>query len=121
MEDYEVDMDEEEDEEVFTRKANAAHWWENCGDDGNCDIQHEIRERCCMVNSRSWAEELEDNFAPQAEDSGQCYSVGQTRLSSISSTVDCDTALCELCLCFSKHVWARARCVSFLSFTAHHT
>ncbi|KAK2822379.1 hypothetical protein Q5P01_022444 [Channa striata] len=89
MEDCEVDMDEEEDEEVFMRKGKTGHWWEDCEDDGNCEIQHQIGVRGCMVNSRSWAEELQDIFTPQAEDSGQCYSVGRTRLSSISAKIHC--------------------------------
>lgn len=77
-----MDMDEEEEGEVFMRKARAGHWWEDCGDDGSCDTQH---HRGGMVNSRSWAEELQDIFAPRAED---CYSGGRTRLSSISVS-DC--------------------------------
>ncbi|GLD58518.1 schwannomin-interacting protein 1 isoform X1 [Lates japonicus] len=81
MEDYDVDMDEDEEGEVFMRKATTGHWWEDCGDDGNCDTQRQRGGRGCMVNSRSWAEELQDIFAPQAED---CYSGGRTRLSSIS-------------------------------------
>lgn len=80
MEDYDVDMDEEEEGEVFTRKAKTGHWWEDYRD-GNCDMQLQRGGRGCMVNSRSWAEELQDIFAPQAED---CYSGGRTRLSSIS-------------------------------------
>ncbi|XP_027141488.1 schwannomin-interacting protein 1 isoform X1 [Larimichthys crocea] len=82
MEDYDVDMDEDEEGEVFMRKATTGPWWEDCVDDGNCDIQHQRGERGCMVNSRSWAEELQDIFAPQSEDS---YIGGQTRLSSISA------------------------------------
>lgn len=85
MEDYDVDMDEDEEGEVFMRKATTGPWWEDCVDDGNCDIQHQRGERGCMVNSRSWAEELQDIFAPQSEDS---YIGGQTRLSSISVS-DC--------------------------------
>ncbi|XP_047446503.1 schwannomin-interacting protein 1 isoform X1 [Mugil cephalus] len=77
MEDYDVDMDEEEEGDVFTRKATTGHWWEDC--DGSGERQHQ-REGGCMVNSRSWAEELQDVFAPQV-----CYNVGRTRLSSISA------------------------------------
>lgn len=83
MDDYDVDMDEEEDGEAFMRKAKAAHWWEDCVDD-YCDIQYQIGGRGFMVNSRSWAEELQDIFTPQAEDSGLCNGGGRTRLSSIS-------------------------------------
>ncbi|XP_070829967.1 schwannomin-interacting protein 1-like isoform X2 [Chaetodon trifascialis] len=82
MMDFDVDMDEEEEGEICMRKATTGHWWEDCGDDGNCAIQHQRGGRGCMVNSRSWAEELQDIFAPQAED---CYSGGRTRLSSISA------------------------------------
>ncbi|TDH05464.1 hypothetical protein EPR50_G00122670 [Perca flavescens] len=85
MGDYDVDMDDEEEGQVFMRKATTCHWWEDCGDDGNCDTQHQRGGRGGMVNSRSWAEELQDIFAPQAED---CYSGGRTRLSSISVS-DC--------------------------------
>lgn len=84
IKDYDVDMNEEEEGEVFMRKATAGHWWEDCGDDGNCDTQQHQRGGGgggCMVNSRSWAEELKDIFAPREED---CYSGGRTRLSSIS-------------------------------------
>lgn len=78
-----MDMDEEEEEEVFLRKTTAGHWWEDSGD---ADIQHQDGAgRGCMVNSRSWAEELQDIFAPQAE---VCYSGRRTRLSSISVS-DC--------------------------------
>ncbi|KAI9544785.1 hypothetical protein NQZ68_001663 [Dissostichus eleginoides] len=76
MGDNDVDMDEEEEEEVVRRKATTGLWWEECGEDGNCDTL-----RGSMVNSRSWAEELQDIFAPQTED---CYSGGRTRLPSIS-------------------------------------
>lgn len=79
-----MDMDEEEDEEVFTRKPTTGHWWQDCGVDGNSDIQQQIGARGCMVNSRSWADELQDIFERQAGDSGQCCSGGRTRLSSIS-------------------------------------
>lgn len=79
-----MDMDEEEDGPVFTRKATTGHWWEDCGVDGNCDIQQQIGGRGCMVNSRSWAEEVQNIFVRQAGDSGQCYSGEQMRLSSIS-------------------------------------
>ncbi|XP_039877721.1 schwannomin-interacting protein 1 isoform X2 [Simochromis diagramma] len=76
MEDYDmdVDMDEEEEGDVFTRKATMCHWWE--------DAQHQGGRLGCMVNSRSWAEELKDIFAPQAD---HCYSGARTRLSSISA------------------------------------
>lgn len=84
MEDYDVDMDEEEDGDVFTRTATAGQWWEDCRVYGHCDIQQHHGGRGCMVNSRSWAEELQDACVQQAGDSGQCYSGGQTRLSSIS-------------------------------------
>lgn len=57
MEDYDVDMDEEEEGEVFTRGVGG-------GARGSG-----------MVNSRSWAEELQDIFVQQAE---------ETRRSSIS-------------------------------------
>lgn len=77
MEDYDVDMDEEEEGDVFTRKATAGHWWEDC--DGNGERQHQNEGRGRMVNSRSWAEELRDVFAPEV-----CYSGGRTRPSSIS-------------------------------------
>lgn len=76
MEDYDVDMDEEEEGEVLMKEVIKSHWWEDCGDN---DMQHQ--RRGCMVNSRSWAEELQDIFAPPAED---CYSGGHTRLSTIS-------------------------------------
>lgn len=81
MEDYDVDMYVEEEREVFMRQATMGHWWEDCGDDGNCDIQQQKAGRGCMVNSRSWAEELQDIFTPQAED---CHTGGRTRLASIS-------------------------------------
>ncbi|XP_034468976.1 schwannomin-interacting protein 1 isoform X1 [Hippoglossus hippoglossus] len=82
MDDYDVDMDEEEEGDLFMRKATAGHWWEDCGGDGNCDIHHQRGGRGCMVNSRSWAEELQDIFTPQAVD---CYSGGRSRISSISA------------------------------------
>ena len=93
MEDYDVDMDEEEEAgEVFMRKATTGPWWEDCGDNGNCDIQG--GGRGCMVNSRSWAEELQDIFTPQAEDS---YSEGRTRLSSISVSSLSFSFVCSGC------------------------
>lgn len=78
MEDYDVDMDEDEEGEAFMRKAKAGHWWE---EDSDCDTEPQRGGRGCMVNSRSWAEEIQDIFEPRAED---CYSEGRTRLSSIS-------------------------------------
>lgn len=86
MEDYDVDMDEEEEGDVFTRKATTCHWWE--------DAQHQGGRLGCMVNSHSWAEELKDIFAPQAD---HCYSVARTRLSSISVSD-------SLCLLFDPHM-----------------
>ncbi|KAG7229307.1 hypothetical protein INR49_012965 [Caranx melampygus] len=80
MEDYDVEMDEDEEGEVFMRKAKTGHWWEDYRD-RNCDIQPQHGGRGCMVNSRSWAEELQDIFEPQAED---CYGGRRSRLSSIS-------------------------------------
>lgn len=77
-ENCDVHMDEEG--EVFMRETG--HWWMDCGNDGNNgDIQRQRGGRGRMVNSRSWAEELQDIFAPQTED---CYSGGRIRLSSIS-------------------------------------
>ena len=88
-----MDMDEEEEAgEVFMRKATTGPWWEDCGDNGNCDIQG--GGRGCMVNSRSWAEELQDIFTPQAEDS---YSEGRTRLSSISVSSLSFSFVCSGC------------------------
>lgn len=85
-EDYDVHMDVEEEGEVFMREATTGHWWMDCGNNGNDGgIQHQRGGRGRMVNSRSWAEELQDIFAPQTED---CYSGGRTRLSSISVS-DC--------------------------------
>ena len=81
MEVYDVDMDEEEEGVVFMRKATTGQWWEDWRDDGNCDIQPQREGIGRMVNSCSWAEELQDIFAPQTED---YYSGGRTRLSSIS-------------------------------------
>lgn len=63
MEDYDVDMDEEEEGEVFTRGVGG-------GARGGG-----------MVNSRSWAEELQDIFVQQAE---EYFDGRQTRRSSIS-------------------------------------
>lgn len=82
MEDYDVDMDEEDKGEVFTRRATKSHCWEHCGDDG---AQQRSGGRGCMVNSRSWAEELQDICVRQAE---EYYSGGQARRSSISVS-DC--------------------------------
>ena len=76
MEDY--DVDEEEDGAVFLSRVTSS-WWENC--DGNVDAHHQGRLRSCIVNDRSWAEELQDIFVPQAEG---CYNGGRPRLSSIS-------------------------------------
>ncbi|XP_061776052.1 schwannomin-interacting protein 1 isoform X2 [Nerophis ophidion] len=60
-EDSDVDMGE-----VFT----TGHWWMmNLGNGGSIRA-----ERGCMVNSRSWAEELQE-----------CYNAGQKRLSVISA------------------------------------
>lgn len=87
MEEYDVDMDEEEEGEVFIQKATLGHWWEDhCGDDGHCDTsQHGggggEGEKGCMVNSRSWTEQLQGIFAPQTVD---CYSGERNRVSSIS-------------------------------------
>lgn len=88
MEDYDmdVDMDEEEEGDVFTRKATTCHWWE--------DAQHQGGRLGCIINSRSWAEELKDIFAPQAD---HCYSGARTRLSSISVSD-------SLCLLFDPHM-----------------
>lgn len=55
------------------------HCWYSC--DGSSDTRHQKGLRRCMVNSRSWAEELQDIFAAQAED---CFNAARTRLSSIS-------------------------------------
>lgn len=74
MEDYDVYTDEEG--EVFAQRANKGDWWEDCGEDGSCDVQ-----KGYMVNSRSWAEELQDLFTSQSETS---HSGLQTRLSSTS-------------------------------------
>lgn len=81
MEEYDVDMDEETEGEVFTRMSTKGHWWEDGGDENDGNVQWQTGGRGCMVNSRSWAEELQDIFAPQTEDR---YSGRQTRLSSIS-------------------------------------
>lgn len=77
-----MDMDEEEEGEVFTRRATKGHCWERCGNDGT---QQRRRGRGCVVNSRSWAEELQDICVRQAE---EYYSGGQARRSSISVS-DC--------------------------------
>lgn len=77
MDDSDVDMDEEEEGVVFTRKAAPSHCWEHSRDNG----MEQQRGRSGMVNSRSWAEELQDIFVQQAEE----YFVGrQSRRSSIS-------------------------------------
>lgn len=73
MEDYDVYSDEEE---VFAQRANKGDWWEDCGDDGSCDV-----EKRYMVNSCSLAEELQDVFTSRTETS---HSGLQTRLSSTS-------------------------------------
>lgn len=75
MEDY-IYMSKEG--EVFAQRANKGDWWEDCGDDG-CD------EQKYMVNSRSLAEELQDDFKSRAEMS---HSGLQTRLSSTSVSFD---------------------------------
>lgn len=77
-----MDMGEEEEGEVFTREATTGHWWE--------DYRDERGGRGCMANSRSWAEELQDIFVPQAEDQ---YSGTRTRQSSISVSY-CTFSLC---------------------------
>lgn len=78
--DYDVDMDEEEEGEVFTRKGKQSHCWEDCGENGT--QQQRVEEGGgSMVNSRSWAEELQDIFVQQAE---EYFGGRQTRRSSIS-------------------------------------
>lgn len=80
MDDYDVDMDEEEEGVVFTRKAAQSHCWERSVENGT-EKQRGGGGAGGMVNSRSWAEELQDIFVQQAEE----YLVGrQTRRSSIS-------------------------------------
>lgn len=74
MEDYDVYTDEEG--EVFAQRANKGDWWEDCGEDGSCDVQ-----KGYMVNSRSWAEDLQDVFTSQSETS---HSGLQTRFPSLS-------------------------------------
>lgn len=81
-----MDMDEEEEGEVFTRRATKSHCWEGCGDDGT---QQQREGRGCMVNSRSWAEELQDICVRQAE---EYYGGGQARRSNISVS---DCAVCD--------------------------
>lgn len=77
MDDFDVEMDEEEEGAVFTRTAAQSQCWEHSGD--NCMDQQ--RGEGGMVNSRSWAEELQDIFVQQAEE----FFVGsQTRRPSIS-------------------------------------
>lgn len=82
MEDYDVDMDEEKEGEVFTRKATQSHCREDCGENG---IQQQRGGGegggGGMVNSRSWAEELQDIFVQPAE---EYFGGRQTRRSSIS-------------------------------------
>lgn len=81
MDDYDVDMDEEEEGVFFTKKAAQSHCWEHCGENGTEQQRGEGQGGGGMVNSRSWAEELQDIFAQQAEE----YFVGRrTRRSSIS-------------------------------------
>lgn len=81
MDDYDVDMDEEEEGVVFTRKAAQSHCWERSGENGRDQQREGGGGGGGMVNSRSWAEELQDIIAQQAEE----YFVGrQTRRSSIS-------------------------------------
>lgn len=63
MEDY---------DEVFVQGAKKNHWWEICRDDV---------KTAYMLNSHSWAEELQDAFTSQAETS---QNGRQTRLSSTS-------------------------------------
>lgn len=62
-EDYDVDMGE-----VFMGRVGAGQWWMDFGKGDGTES-----ERGFMVNSRSWAEELQE-----------CYSGGAGRLSSIS-------------------------------------
>ena len=69
-------MDEEE---VFTRGATTHHWWEDCDSSGDLQDHREVKGG--MVNSLSWAEELQAIFVPPSE---VCYSPRRTRLSSIS-------------------------------------
>lgn len=78
MEDYDVDTEEEK--EVLSGVNTTDQCWYIC--DGSGEPQKGLRS--CMVNSRSWAEELQDIFAGQAED---CLGVTRTRLSSISVSI----------------------------------
>ncbi|XP_072297551.1 schwannomin-interacting protein 1-like isoform X1 [Eucyclogobius newberryi] len=80
MEDYDVDM--EEGDACFVMKAKPPKpWWMDCGEDS--DTQHRSSTRDRMVNSRSWAEELQDIIAQaRTEDS---RGEGRTRRSSISA------------------------------------
>lgn len=82
MEDYDVDMDEEKEGEVSTRKATQSHCWEDCGENG---IQQQRGGGegggGGMVNSRSWAEELQDIFVQPPE---EYFGGRQTRRCSIS-------------------------------------
>lgn len=76
-----MDMGEEEEGEVFQGKATQSHCWDDCGED---IIQHQRGGGGGgggMVNSRSWAEELQDIFVQQAE---EFFGGKQTRRSSIS-------------------------------------
>ncbi|RVE61670.1 hypothetical protein OJAV_G00174770 [Oryzias javanicus] len=77
MEDYDVDTEEEK--EVLSRVNTMDQCWYGCDGSGHTQPQEGLKS--CMVNSRSWAEELQDIFAGQAED---CLGVARTRLSSIS-------------------------------------
>ncbi|XP_075877442.1 schwannomin-interacting protein 1-like isoform X1 [Nelusetta ayraudi] len=83
MEDYDVDMDEEKEGEVSTRKATQSHCWEDCGENG---IQQQRGGGegggGGMVNSRSWAEELQDIFVQPPE---EYFGGRQTRRCSISA------------------------------------
>ncbi|XP_054624086.1 schwannomin-interacting protein 1 isoform X2 [Dunckerocampus dactyliophorus] len=63
-EDYDVDMGE-----VFMGGVTASHWWMDLGKEDNIQAK-----RGSMVNSRSWAEELQE-----------CYNGAQSRLSIISA------------------------------------
>lgn len=62
--------------EMF-RGDTPGHWWED--GDSSRDAQH--HEGRCMVESPSWADEVQDILVPQAEG---CYCGGRSRLSSIS-------------------------------------
>lgn len=78
-----MDMDEEEEGVVFTRKAAQSLCWERSGENGT-EQRSGGGRGSGMVNSRSWAEELQDIFVQQADE----YFVGrQTRRSSISVSI----------------------------------